>query len=104
MSSFRKSCFPSVALPELAAGPVEDADGVVMDWIMRSLLSASRPHVETVAGAHRASGGHLHDSRQRGGNAVGTRRERRRVVGRELAPGRVEPEVDADVSGDEPLL
>src|SRR5688572_11448912 len=102
MSSLRKSCLPSVGPPGCAPGAATVAE--VMGWIMRGLLSASRPHVEPVAGDRRESGGATDDGRRRGGYAVGRRRECRRVVARELTPGRVEPEMHAHVAGDEALL
>ena len=56
MSSFRKSCLPSVGPPGWVAA--DDAVGVEVNGeIMRALLCASGPHVEAVVGRHRARGG-----------------------------------------------
>src|SRR5438876_9111917 len=109
MSSFRKSCLPSVCC---AGAEVEVVDEVVVDdeptvEIMRGLLwtlFASRPHVEPVRDGGRARRGGADGLRCRDTFAIGGRREGRRAVTRELTSGVLEPELHADVRGHEPLL
>src|SRR5260221_14545344 len=83
ISSFRKSCLPSVCWPICDVDDAADDDEFVVDGeltveIMRGLLwilFASRPHVEAVDGAHRVSGGRTNDRGCRDTFAIGWRRE-----------------------------